>query len=779
MSKPAALLGAHRDLVLKLKSLQYNSKGGWAACCPAHDDRRPSLSVDYGENGQLLLFCHAGCTIESIVSALGMTLADLAPYQPPARRNNGHQRRSGQKKSNSKALGKIVATYDYKKEDGAVEFQVVRYDPKDFRQRAPAGDGSWTNRVKGCRVLPYRLPELLAADPEATVFIVEGEKDVDRLRALGLVATCNAGGAGKWRPEHSQFLQGRPVAILPDADPAGEQHSQCVASSLDGVATSVKIVELPGLPAKGDVSDWLEQRSGAADSGELRRQLEDLVAAAEVCAPGRVRIEITFHAKDVMMAALAAIAKDQAIFAHGTSLVSITERAPRAGDPHGTREAILFRLDRHSLFVHLSANARFFARTVEGLIERCPPQWCVAALDSWGNYRNRPLEGVTRCPYLTKSGRVSGAFGYDDETGIFLMQDNLLDVPDSATLVDAQQAAALMIELFEDFPFEADHNRSAVLAAVLTEPAKQLFEGPIPAFAIDANIRGSGKTLIAATIHAIHTGQRLAVQTASNDDDEWQKVITSLAIEGATAIVMDNADRAIGNRHLDAALTSTRWKGRLLGSSKTVDMPFRPIWYFTGNNLQYTGDLMRRVVPIRLRSSEEHPEERTEFRHPDLVAYALANRSKLLTAALTILRAYFLAGKPKSQLVPFGSFTGWSDEVRQAVVWLGYADPCVGSRQAAAQADPVREALASVLRSWSEVDPADIGKTAAEIMTAIEFDSELQNDFAVLCRCQPRDLNGNRIGQALKRVRGRVVEGYAIELEGHLRGRTVWKRARS
>lgn len=158
--------------------------------------------------------------------------------------------------SEQQPIQTVVATYDYCDEGGALVFQVLRYEPKTFRQRRPEGSG-WSWSVKGVRVLPYRLSALLA-DPAATVFLVEGEKDADRLAALGLVATCNAGGAGKWKKEHSEFLRARRVVVLPDNDEAGEKHAQQVERSLRGIAAEVRTLVLPGLPDKGDVSDWLD-----------------------------------------------------------------------------------------------------------------------------------------------------------------------------------------------------------------------------------------------------------------------------------------------------------------------------------------------------------------------------------------------------------------------------------------------------------------------------------------------------------------------------------------
>ena len=153
---------------------------------------------------------------------------------------------------------RIVATYEYRSSEGNVVFQGVRFDPKDFAQRRPDGTGSYTWGLDGVGRVLYRLPELLAANLDETVYLPEGEKDVDWLAKLGLVATTNPQGAGKWRNEYTATLKGRHVAILPDNDQAGRKHAEKVAGALYGEATSVKVVELPSLPEGGDVSDWLD-----------------------------------------------------------------------------------------------------------------------------------------------------------------------------------------------------------------------------------------------------------------------------------------------------------------------------------------------------------------------------------------------------------------------------------------------------------------------------------------------------------------------------------------
>ena len=162
----------------------------------------------------------------------------------------------------------VIAEYDYRDPDGALLFQVLRYEPKDFRHRQPDKKGGWLWNIKGIVPIPYCLPELLRAAHNAPVFVCEGEKDCDNVHKQGLIATTNPGGAGKWLAGMSQYLRDKEAIILPHHDEAGERHAADVARKLTGVARSIRILRLPGLPPKGDVSDWLSM-GGTAD--ELQR----------------------------------------------------------------------------------------------------------------------------------------------------------------------------------------------------------------------------------------------------------------------------------------------------------------------------------------------------------------------------------------------------------------------------------------------------------------------------------------------------------------------------
>ncbi|HEX4952679.1 MAG TPA: hypothetical protein VF017_04705 [Thermoanaerobaculia bacterium] len=212
--------------------------------------------------------------------------------------------------------GEVVATYAYTDEQGRLLFEVVRKaNPKSFLQRRPDGSGGWVWNLKGVRRVPYRLPEVLSAVREGqTVYVVEGEKDADNLAKLGLTATTNAGGAGKWNDSYSEVLCGARVVILPDNDTPGKDHARKVARSLQGIAAEVRIVTLPELPSGGDVSDWIAAQGleiGALIIGAELERLAEGVGPQELAAA--VNLEEA-AAKPTQAQLLVELGKDAKLF---------------------------------------------------------------------------------------------------------------------------------------------------------------------------------------------------------------------------------------------------------------------------------------------------------------------------------------------------------------------------------------------------------------------------------------------------------------------------------
>lgn len=230
-------------------SLKINGKPEALGLCPFHNDTNPSLSVNT-ETG--LYFCPV-CNEGGDIFKFYMRLKRVDFKEALGQLSEYSDVRTAEAE---KIPRKIESVYQYTDETGKLLFEVVRFVQKTFRQRRPDGKGGYIYNIDGVRIVLYNLPKVIASD---ILFICEGEKDCDNLAKLGLTATTNPQGAGKWREEFSQYLSGKNVIIICDNDEAGKRHGHDVAQKLNGHAKSIKLIkQLPGVPHKGDVSDWLK-----------------------------------------------------------------------------------------------------------------------------------------------------------------------------------------------------------------------------------------------------------------------------------------------------------------------------------------------------------------------------------------------------------------------------------------------------------------------------------------------------------------------------------------
>ncbi len=253
--------GRYQEFFAKYLPTGIRKIGGdeYQALCPFHDDKKPSLNVN-AKTGAY--FCH-GCGKKGGFLHFYAKLNDLDDRRDFPKILSGIARDFGIEAEEVKA--KLVKTYDYTDEAGRLLFQVCRYEPKSFKQRAPAGPGKWDYRLNGVRRVLYRLSEVLKAEE---IIICEGEKDADALAALGLTATTNPMGAKKWRPEYSDSLKDKDAILIPDNDPEGREHMAQVGTALRGIARSIKWLDLPDLPSKGDVSDWVQTFPSKEEAAE-------------------------------------------------------------------------------------------------------------------------------------------------------------------------------------------------------------------------------------------------------------------------------------------------------------------------------------------------------------------------------------------------------------------------------------------------------------------------------------------------------------------------------
>jgi hypothetical protein len=344
--------------------------------------------------------------------------------------------------------------------------------------------------------------------------------------------------------------------------------------------------------------------------------------------------------------------------------------------------------------------------------------------------------------------------------------------------LDPREAIEVLLDPARDFPFSRPAHRSAYLAALLTPIARHAFRGPAPLMLIDSNTRGTGKGMLCNVVGTALVGRDMSVMSYVEDPEEVRKRVTTIVMSGDQVALFDNVSGLFGNSALDAMLTSTIWSDRILGANSRVELPCTVTWYATGNNVQIKADTARRVLHIRLDTLEEHPEMRSDFFYPRLLEHVRAERPKILSAAVSILRGYILAGMPDPGLRTWGSFEDWNRLVCGAILWAGQPDPGDTREELQAQSDTESDALGQILSGWGEISEALGGECT--VAAAL---SELQRKplaYSVLREvltdaASGRPITAKGIGCLLRKFKNRVVDGRTLS-RGSGRGRdgVVW-----
>jgi putative DNA primase/helicase len=278
-----------------------------------------------------------------------------------------------------------------------------------------------------------------------------------------------------------------------------------------------------------------------------------------------------------------------------------------------------------------------------------------------------PLPVVTRLvevPVLDGRGRVHDRPGYSETHRVFYQPADALKVPrvpGRPTKRDVRRARELLADqLFGDFPFAGEAERAHAVCMVLQPFVRDLISGPTPLYLVEAPTPGTGKGLLVKAACWPALGREVAPMAEAGNEDEWRKRITSTLRRSPVAILIDNLQDRLDSAALAAALTTTHWEDRILGLSENCTLPNRALWAATGNNPALSGEMTRRSIRVRLDAKSEHPEDRTDFRHPDLMAWASANRGELVWAALTLGRAWVVAGRPGGSVRSLGGFESWA-----------------------------------------------------------------------------------------------------------------------
>lgn len=378
------------------------------------------------------------------------------------------------------------------------------------------------------------------------------------------------------------------------------------------------------------------------------------------------------------------------------------------------------------------------------------------------------VDSIVPYPVLRLDGDFT-SFGFDDSARVYCESHAVDAVPQNPTHAEARAATAKLFDLVDEFPWRTSADRAAWLAFVLTFLMRPAIGGPAPLFAFDATVNGSGKSLLLALAWRILTGEGPSLIGLPKEDEEADKRITASLIAGGPAIFFDDVHHEVGGPSLQRYLTaSATYSGRLLGESRLVEFPAKAVMAVTGNNIAYaTPDMRRRTLPIRLKPAGDPVRNRT-FRYPDPQRYAAEHRDELLTALLTIVRAWITAGRPKASppLRNFPSFEAWSI-VREVVVWLGEPDPLATRSDLDADRDGATQALAEFLQYFETADRTCRGLTAAALRGKLleDFDGPLARYFtACTGRSVDERLTPEAVGRSLRTLLDRPAGGWVLNL---------------
>ena len=316
----------------------------------------------------------------------------------------------------------------------------------------------------------------------------------------------------------------------------------------------------------------------------------------------------------------------------------------------------------------------------------------------------------------------------------------------------AEVAAArnlLCEDLLGDFPFVGPAEMAHVIALLLLGFLRGMIDGPTPLHLIEKPSPGSGATLMVDAVATILTGSGASVMTEGRDDDEWRKRVTAKLRQIPAIVLIDNLRAKLDSSAVAAALTAPFWEDRILGASEMARLPIRCLWIATGNNPEFSNEMARRLLRIRLDPHEERPWQRTGFRHPDLMTWVRANRPRLVAACLTLCQAWIAAGKPRGART-IGSFENWAHVVG-GVLEVASIPGFLGNL------DEMMEASDSEGAGWSAFIAAWWDRFGtAEVGAADLFDVALFCDPAPPITGHTDRAQKTSFGIAIKKMRDRV-----------------------
>lgn len=681
-----------------------------------------------------------------------------------------------------------------------------------FPYRTPLGIETGYHRVKpakprsqktkgGTKRIKYEAPvgtpnrayfppqfRKLVYDKTAPIFITEGEKKSLALfqrdyYCIGLagVWAWKVKDEGKLIPDlESVGWANREVYIVFDSDSsqnenvrAAEWHLSVVLSAANA---SVKVIRLPGgTHKKVGIDDYL-----LSEVADVQALMQHAVSPERTTA-----IKITPNVREMADKGIEALAYRGGVYQRAGKLVDLIRPVkPAMRAENGVSAPHTQPMKNARILELLSDAAKWGTEGETGFSPADVPARVANAVEARGTWEHvPPLEGIIEAPTLRPDGSVLQTAGYDAQTGLFLVPScDFPLIPESPTPNDAIEAAGRLCELTSDFPWVSPAHQSAWVAALLTMLARHCIAGPVPIMVFDANAAGCGKTRLARIIALIASGREFPETRYTADGGqgvETGKLLEAVSLAAMSAVFFDDVGVMFGDASLNAIATSGSLLGRLLGKTETTGVvAVRAVVFATAVNIQYHSDTARRVLNIRLETPLENPEDRKNLKLKNIESHVTANRGKLAVDALTILRAFFVAGRPPQTTAGqrWGSFEAWSDLIREACMFAGLADPVAETRKLVKETKSDGrdglETLRKLLAGLRRLDPRGEGVVVADMIAAANEPE--YGDLREALVAISGDLKAKDIGYKLRKYSRRIVGGLRLESLPHTKRGSPW-----
>ena len=375
------------------------------------------------------------------------------------------------------------------------------------------------------------------------------------------------------------------------------------------------------------------------------------------------------------------------------------------------------------------------------------------------------LMGIVNTPVFGRNGKLLTSPGYHPDARLLYQPAPgfaVPSIPERPTAAQIAEARSLICEdLLGDFPFVSPSEMAHAVALLLLGFVRSMIDGPTPLHLIEKPTPGTGATLMVDSIATILTGAGASVMTEGRDDEEWRKRVTAKLRQVPSILLIDNLRNKLDSSAVAAALTAPFWEDRILGASEMARLPIRCVWIATGNNPEFSNEMARRLVRIRLDAHVERPWQRGSFRHPDLMTWVRANRARLVAACLTLCQAWIAAGRPRGQRT-IGSYENWAGTIGGILDTAGIDGFLGNLEEMMAASDAEGGAWGVFVNGWwarygtAEVKAADLYEIALACEPPIPLAGASEHARRI------------RFGKALGKMRDRVfrVEGRELTITG-------------